>query len=94
MGFWGFSRWAFGNSYLEQVKFSTKNLLTLANHHRGERTDAENLLGEIKSFEELPHIIELGFTFMRVMVRMGSLNQELSQSFLRHLFQTSARETA
>ncbi|AFY39753.1 hypothetical protein Lepto7376_3562 [[Leptolyngbya] sp. PCC 7376] len=87
--FWGFSRWAFGDSYLKQVKFSTKNLLTLANHHHAERTDADNLLNEIAHFEELPHIIELGFTFMRVMVRLGTLNQELSHSFLQYLFQNN-----
>lgn len=61
--------------------------MTLARHHSAERTDADNLLGEITRFEELPHIIELGFTFVRVMVRMGTLNQELSPSFLSYLFQ-------
>lgn len=87
--FWGFSRWAFGNSYFNQVKFSTQNLVTLARHHSAERTNIDNLLGQVTSFEELPHIIELGFTFMRIMVHMGTLNHELSPSFLSYLFQKS-----
>ncbi|NJN73444.1 MAG: hypothetical protein HC799_11875 [Limnothrix sp. RL_2_0] len=87
--FWGFSCWAFGDSYFNQVKFSTKNLVKLARYHSAERTDADHLLESITSFEELPHVIELGFTFMRVMVRMGTFNQELSPSFLSYLFQKS-----
>jgi hypothetical protein len=84
--FWGFSRWAFGASYGEQLQGSTRNLLALAKHHQGERTHGEELLNSSRSVEELSNAIELAFSLMRVMVRLRSWNQELSHSFLYHLF--------
>lgn len=80
--FWGFSRWAFARSYYGQVKGSTKNLITLAKHHRGERTEGNNLTGKATPVDA----IELGFMFSRVMVRVRCWDRELSYSFLTHLF--------
>jgi hypothetical protein len=84
--FWGFSRWAFGATYSEQLQGSTRNLLALAKHHQGERTHGEELLNSSRSVDELSNAIELAFSLMRVMVRLRSWNQELSHSFLKHLF--------
>jgi hypothetical protein len=84
--FWGFSRWAFGASYGEQLQGSTRNLLSLAKHHQGERTHGNELLNSGNSTEELAHAIELAFSLMRVMVRLRNWNLELSPSYLRHLF--------
>jgi hypothetical protein len=60
-------------------------LITLLNHHRGERTNSNDLLGRNRNLEELHHAVEMTFTLMRVMVRLRSWNQELSYSFLKHL---------
>lgn len=83
--FWGFSRWAFANSYFKQLKGSTKNLATLLKHHQGERTHGSNLLHKTLNPENVTYAVELTFTFMRVMVRLRSWNQELSYSYLKHL---------
>jgi hypothetical protein len=80
--FWGFSRWAFDGSYYGQVKGSTKSLISLAKHHKVERTEGDNLVGKARTI----NAIELAFIFSRVMVRMRTWNRELSHSFLNHLF--------
>jgi hypothetical protein len=80
--FWGFSRWAFDGSYFAQLKGSTKNLLNLSTHHRGERTHGDNILRKATTVDA----IELAFMFSRVMVRLRQWNKELSDSFLIHLF--------
>jgi hypothetical protein len=80
--FWGFSRWAFDGSYLAHLKGSTMNLLNLSTHHRGERTHGDNMLSKATTVDA----IELAFMFSRVMVRLRHWNQELSDSFLVHLF--------
>jgi hypothetical protein len=84
--FWGFSRWAFGASYRQQLQGSTRNLVALAKHHQGERTHSDELLNSSRSVEELTNAIGLAFSLMRVMVRLRSWDQELSSSYLRHLF--------
>jgi hypothetical protein len=84
--FWGFSRWAFGSTYGRQVKGSTRNLLSLVQHHRTERTHSEALVNSRRNMEELSNAIELTFSLMRVMVRIRTWDQELSNSFLKHLF--------
>jgi hypothetical protein len=80
--FWGFSRWAFAGSYYDRVKGSMKSLLTLAKHHRGERTEGNNLVGKATTVDA----IELAFVFSRVMVRVRTWNRELSHTLLTHLF--------
>jgi hypothetical protein len=80
--FWGFSRWAFEGSYYGQVKGSTQNLLSLAKHHQGERTEGGNLVGKATTIDA----IELAFVFSRVMVRLRAWNRELSHTLLDHLF--------
>jgi hypothetical protein len=84
--FWGFSRWAFEQSYYGQVKGSTKNLLGLLKHHQGERTEGGNLAGKATTVDA----IELAFMFSRVIVRLRSWNQELSHTLLVHLFGENA----
>jgi hypothetical protein len=83
--FWGFSRWAFAQSYYGQVKGSAKNLLGLLKHHQGERTEGNNLAGKATAIDA----IALAFTFSRVMVRLRTWNRELSQTLLDHLFGTN-----
>ena len=81
--FWGFSRWAFDGSYYGQVKGSTKSLLSLAKHHRGERTEGNNLVGKATTVDA----IELAFVFSRVMVTNAYLESANSAiAFLNHLF--------
>jgi hypothetical protein len=65
---------------------STRNLLALAKHYQGERTHGDELLNSSRSVEELTNAIGLAFSLMRVMVRLRSWDQELSPSFLNHLF--------
>ncbi|UBF25147.1 hypothetical protein K9N68_26480 [Kovacikia minuta CCNUW1] len=83
--FWGFSRWAFADSYHQQLKGSTKNLILLLKHHQNERTDANDLMDKTLKLENLTHAVELLFTLIRVMVRLRAWNQELTRSYLRHL---------
>lgn len=83
--FWGFSRWAFASSYYGQVKGSTKNLVSLLKHHRGERTEGGNLAGKATAVDG----IELAFVFSRVIVRLRGWNRELSDTLLNHLFGTN-----
>jgi len=84
--FWGFCRWAFAETYVRQFKGSTRYLISIAKHHEHERSQANDLLRKTHRLEELPHAIELAFTFTRIMVRLRVWNQELSDSFLKHLF--------
>jgi hypothetical protein len=84
--FWGFSRWAFEQSYYGQVKGSAKNLVELLKHHKGERTEGEHLVGKATTIDA----IELAFSFSRVIVRLRSWNQELSHTLLVHLFGENA----
>ena len=55
-------------------------------HHQGERTQGQAMVQEGLQIEHLAHAIELTFTFTRVMVRLSQWNQELSRSYLKHLF--------
>lgn len=89
--FWGFSRWAFAESYFQQLKGSSCNLMGLLEHHQHERSQGTELLNKNRSLEELSHTVELTFALMRVMVRLRSWNQELSYSFLKHLFGPSPK---
>jgi hypothetical protein len=83
--FWGFSRWAFAASYYHQLKGSTQNLKALLKHHQSERTYGSELAHNTLQMENLIYAIELTYTFTRVMVRIRKWNQELSNSYLRHL---------
>lgn len=84
--FWGFSRWAFADPYLKQLKFSTQAIFELLKHHKGERTHGEEVLGQVLSLETVSHGVALTFTMMRVMVRLRAWNRELTDSYLKHLF--------
>jgi hypothetical protein len=84
--FWGFSRWAFADSYLQQLTGSTHQLANLLRHHQGQRTHGKELSRSPLHPTQLAFTVELTFTFMRVMVRMRRWNQELSPSYLRLLF--------
>lgn len=84
--FWGFSRWAFADRFATQLKGTTRNLVSLVQHHQGERTQGQSIVQESLQVEHLAHAIELTFTFTRVMVRLRQWNQELSRSYLKHLF--------
>ena len=80
--FWGISRWAFGDSYLTRLRGTTKNLMSLLQHHQGERTHTKELL-------QLGYAlcaVELVFTFARLMVQLRRWNQTLSDEDLVKLF--------
>jgi predicted aspartyl protease len=85
--FWGFSRWAFANSYRDHLSGSTKNLIALLQHHRTERSNTEQLLRLNRS--AFGHGVELTFTFTRVMVRLRKWNKELTSSYLKYLLGNS-----
>ncbi|MEM6447507.1 MAG: hypothetical protein AAF704_13230 [Cyanobacteria bacterium P01_D01_bin.123] len=82
--FWGFSRWAFAAGFLHQLSGTTRNLLRLSQHHRGERTHGQDLFA--MHLDRLQPSVEIGFTLARVMVYMRAWNRELTGSYLRHLF--------
>ena len=84
--FWGFSSWAFSESYFNQLKGSTKNLISLFRHNQSERTQGNDLINRAFSLNHLVLVLELTFTFTRVMVRLRRWNHELSSSYLKHLF--------
>lgn len=84
--FWGFNSWAFSESYFNQLKGSTKNLIILLRHHQSERTQGNDSIDKAFSLNNLVLMLELTFTFTRVMIRLRRWNQELSRSYLRHLF--------
>jgi hypothetical protein len=77
----GFSRWAFSQSYFNQLKGSTKNLIALLKHHQIERTHGNDVFNTSLSLKQLSLVLELTFTFTRVMVRLRRWNRELSRSY-------------
>lgn len=89
--FWGFSRWAFADSYFKQLRGSVRNLILLLKHHKGERTNSNDLLSRTKRLQSAVLAVELTFTMVRMMVRLRHWNQELSYSYLKHLFGKSPK---
>ncbi|HEY9908833.1 MAG TPA: ferritin-like domain-containing protein [Thermosynechococcaceae cyanobacterium] len=88
--FWGFSRWAFADSYLHQLQGSTRNILALLKHHKTDRTHGNDLLGHTHRLHNTVLAAEITFTLLRVMVRLRLWNRELSHSYLKHLFGQSS----
>jgi hypothetical protein len=84
--FWGFSRWAFGHSSLGQFTVAVGDILALVKHHKGDRTNGQEMLSLRQIASQLPRIFEIGFTFVRVMIRIHAWDKELSHSYLKHLF--------
>ena len=58
-------------------------------HNQSERTQGKDLINKAFSFNNLVLILELTFTFTRVMVRLRRWDKELSRSYLRHFFGNS-----
>ncbi len=84
--FWGFSRWAFADSFLHQFQGSTRHILALLRHHKSDRTYGNDLLGRTHRLHNIVLAVELSFTLLQVMVRLRLWNRELSHSYLKHLF--------
>ena len=84
--FWGFSRWAFGSSAMEQLQVSMQDMVGLLQHHKRDRTDGQEVLSVPQILGHLPHVVALGFSFTRIMVCLSQWDRELSSSYLRHLF--------
>jgi hypothetical protein len=89
--FWGFSRWAFGSSSMDQFKAAVGDILALVKHHQGDRTNGQELLSMRQLLSQLPRLIEIGFTFVRVMIQIHAWDKELSYSYLKHLFGTNLK---
>jgi hypothetical protein len=87
--FWGFSRWAFSQSYFNELKGSTKNLISLLKRYQIERTQGNDVFNTSLNLKHFSLVLELTFIFTRVMVRLRRWNRELSRSYLRHLFGTA-----
>lgn len=84
--FWGFSRWAFSGSFAARFQKSAGYILALAQHHKGDRSHGNEVLSFSQMAVHAPYAVELGFTFLRVMVWLRRWDKELSPSFLQHLF--------
>lgn len=84
--FWGFSRWAFSGSFVARFQKSAGYIFALAQHHKGDRSHGNEILSIPQLVQHAPYAVELGFTFLRVMVWLRNWDKELSPSFLRHLF--------
>jgi len=80
--FWGFASWAFQDSYMTRIRHISKQMLALFNHHRQERTQSNEIIG---NYSLLP-AIELAFTFTRILVRLHSWNRQLNIGKLDSLF--------
>jgi hypothetical protein len=87
--FWGFSRWAFGSSSVRQLTRAVGDILGLVKHHKGDRTNGQEMLSLGQILSQLPRLIEIGFTFVRVMIQIHAWDKELSYSYLKHLFGTT-----
>jgi hypothetical protein len=92
--FWGFNRWAFGNSALGQFKTAMGDIVALIQHHRQERTNGQDVLSLPQLIEQLPRVIEIGFTFARVMVRIRTWDKTLTPNHLNQLFGPAPLSTA
>jgi hypothetical protein len=92
--FWGFSRWAFGSSSVAQFKTALGDIFALVQHHRGDRTNGKEMLSAGQILHQLPRLIEIGFTFVRVMIQIHAWDKELSRSYLKHLFGVPTLATA
>jgi hypothetical protein len=84
--FWGFSRWAFGRSSLGQFSVAVGDILALVKRHKGDRTNGNEMLSLRQIVSQLPRLLEIGFTFVRVMIQIHAWDKELSYSYLKHLF--------
>lgn len=84
--FWGFSRWAFGDNFHEQLRGTTHNLFVLLNHHQGERTHGSALLYETSKLEQVRTITELSFALSRILVRLYCWDRQLQPRDLYELF--------
>ncbi len=84
--FWGFSRWAFGNSYLDQLRGTTGNLLLLLQHHQGERTHGADITRQASMLKRMRIATELSFTLSRILVRLYSWDRQLQHADLESLF--------
>ena len=84
--FWGFSRWFFSGSFINRVQKSAGHILGLAQHHKSDRTNGNEILNVGQLVQQAPYAMELGFTFLRVLVTLRHWDRELSRSFLTHLF--------
>jgi hypothetical protein len=84
--FWGFSRWAFGSSSMKQFGAAVRDILALVKHHKSDRTNGKEMLSLGQVVGQLPKLVEIGFTFVRVMIQIHAWDKELSYSYLKHLF--------
>jgi hypothetical protein len=92
--FWGFSRWAFRQSSFRQFAAAVRDILALIEHHKGDRTHGRATISPQRMVGQLPRLLEIGFTFVRVMIRIHAWDKELSYSYLKHLFGSYPTETA
>lgn len=81
---WCLSPWAFGSSSTAQFRVALD--FSLVQHHRGDRTHGKEMLSVYQILSQLPRLIEIGFPFIWVMVQIYAWDQELSRSYLKHLF--------
>jgi len=80
--FWGFSCWAFNDSFMNKIGNATGQLLSLLNHHRHERSNSD----EILQTNGLIYAVELGFTFTRVLAQLHQWHRNLKADHLQLLF--------
>ncbi len=83
--FWGFAIWAFKDSLGAKpgsmIGGAVGQLTNLFGHHRGERTNSNDILQQYK----LTHTVELAFTFTRVMAQLYRWSCNLRPDYLEML---------
>ncbi|MEE3717938.1 hypothetical protein V2H45_14455 [Tumidithrix elongata RA019] len=80
--FWGFTSWAFNDSFTSRLRSTTGQLMGLLKHHRGERSQSDDIMRKNSLF----HATELAFTFTRIMAQMYRWNGNLKAENLDWLF--------
>lgn len=80
--FWGFTCWAFRDSFRARMSSASGQLMSLFKHHRSERTSSNDILQR----NSLVHATELAFTFTRIMAQMYRWNSNLKNDHLDLLF--------
>ncbi|MEB3233251.1 MAG: hypothetical protein VKJ64_19750 [Leptolyngbyaceae bacterium] len=80
--FWGMTYWGFQDFIPLRILRNTQALIHLTRHHQGERSNGQDLL----RLRHAKYMVELGFTFTRVMSQLCRWHGHLRQDALAELF--------
>jgi hypothetical protein len=92
--FWGFSCWAFGTALSHQVCQCFASLVPLLGHHARERCTNSGLRQEFHLVADgLLLLVELGFSFARVMTKLHIWDRGLYLPYLTGVLGTRLHQT-